>query len=65
MLNSLNATTIGDETANVEAGMVTTEYALGTCAAGGLGGILISLLTSDWMQGILKNVFQGIFGKWF
>lgn len=36
-----------------DAGMATAEYAIGTCAAAGLGGILFKLLTGD---GVMKMV---------
>jgi len=45
-------------------GMTTAEYAVGTVAAAGLGGILIKLLTSnavrDLLWGVLKSAFSFI-----
>jgi hypothetical protein len=47
-------------------GLSTAEYAVGTVAAAGLGGILIKLLTSpevrDLIWGVLKQAFQSMFG---
>lgn len=37
-------------------GMTTAEYAVGTVAAAGFGGLLIRLLTSDEMGGLLWGV---------
>ncbi len=49
-----------------DAGMSTAEYAVGTVAAAGLGGILIKLLTSpevrDLIWSVLSNAFQSLFG---
>ena len=46
-------------------GLSTAEYAVGTVAAAGLGGILIKLLTSPEVRDLLWNViskaFQSIF----
>jgi len=45
-------------------GMTTAEYAVGTVAVAGLGGILIKLLTSnavrDLLWGVLKSAFSFI-----
>ncbi|MEI6363636.1 MAG: DUF4244 domain-containing protein [Actinomycetes bacterium] len=47
-------------------GLSTAEYAVGTVAAAGLGGVLIKLLTSpevrDLIWGVLKQAFQSLFG---
>jgi hypothetical protein len=47
-------------------GLSTAEYAVGTVAAAGLGGILIKLLTSpevrDLIWSVLSKAFQGMFG---
>jgi hypothetical protein len=47
-------------------GMSTAEYAVGTVAAAGLGGILIKLLTSsevrDLIWSVLSKAFSGLFG---
>lgn len=47
-------------------GMTTAEYAVGTVAAIGMGGVLIELLTSDAVRdliwGIIKNAITALFG---
>ena len=49
-----------------EEGLSTAEYAVGTVAAAGLGGVLIKLLTSpevrDLIWNVLSNAFKGLFG---
>ncbi len=49
-----------------DAGMTTAEYAVGTVAAAGLGGILIKLLSSsevrDLIWSALSSAFKSIFG---
>ncbi|MBO0889766.1 MAG: DUF4244 domain-containing protein [Acidothermales bacterium] len=42
----------------VEAGMATAEYAVGTVAAVGLGGILYKLLTSSHMVQLLDRMIR-------
>jgi len=37
-------------------GMTTAEYAVGTVAACGFGGLLIQLLTSDTVMNLLKQI---------
>ena len=44
-----------------DAGMTTAEYAVGTVAACGFGGILIKLLTSDTVQQLLLEVIKRAF----
>lgn len=39
-----------------DAGMATAEYAMGTVAAAGLGGILYKLLTSDFVMELIKSL---------
>ncbi len=46
------AATRGDD------GMTTAEYAVGTVAACGFGGILYKLLTSDAVQTLLKGLIE-------
>ena len=46
-------------------GMSTAEYAVGTVAACGFAGTLIELLSSDWVQGLLKNVIDNAFSFLF
>jgi len=41
---------------SVEAGMTTAEYAVGTVAACGFGGILYKVLTSGFVQNLLQDV---------
>lgn len=47
-------------------GLSTAEYAVGTVAAAGLGGVLIKLLTStevrDLIWGVLSNAFKAMLG---
>ena len=43
---------LGDE------GMTTAEYAVGTVAACGFGGILYKLLTSDSVVRMLKDIIE-------
>ena len=51
-LSTTIARRVGDE-----AGMTTAEYAVGTVATCGLGGLLFKLLTSDSFLDILRSVF--------
>lgn len=44
-----------------ESGMSTAEYAVGTVAAAGLGGVLIKLLSSPEVQALLWSVIQKAF----
>jgi hypothetical protein len=44
-----------------EHGMTTAEYAVGTVAACGFGGILYKLLTSDTVVELLTNVVRRAF----
>jgi hypothetical protein len=44
-----------------EQGMTTAEYAVGTVAACGFGGILYKLLTSDTVLELLTNVVRRAF----
>ena len=45
-----------------ERGMTTAEYAVGTVAACGFGGILYKLLTSDGVMDLLGGVIEKAFG---
>lgn len=49
----------------LESGMVTTEYAIGCVGAGGLASILLSILKSDWVQGLLHSIFDNLLGHLF
>jgi len=44
-----------------EDGMTTAEYAVGTVAACGFGGLLIQLLTSDGILSLLGDVIRHAF----
>lgn len=46
-------------------GMTTAEYAVGTIAAAGLGGILIKLLASDEVRGLVLKVISSAFSHFF
>ena len=39
-------------------GMTTAEYAVGTVAACGFGGLLFKILTSGWVEDLLKTVIS-------
>lgn len=47
-------------------GLSTAEYAVGTVAVAGLGGLLVKLLTSEWffalLQRVIEKAFSIIFG---
>jgi len=49
-----------------DAGMTTVEYAVGTVAAAGFGGLLIKLLMSDdarnLIWGLISNALSALFG---
>lgn len=42
-------------------GLSTAEYAVGTVAAAGLGGVLIKLLTSDEVRNLIWTLVSGAF----
>ena len=44
-----------------EEGMTTAEYAVGTIAAAGLGGVLIKLLMSSEVQDLIWKIIQQAF----
>ena len=46
-------------------GMTTAEYAVGTVAACGFGGLLLQLLTSDSIQSLLADVIRHAFAFLF
>ena len=48
-----------------EDGLSTAEYAVGTVAVAGLGGVLVKLLTSDWAFELLKRVIEWAFSFLF
>lgn len=39
-------------------GLTTAEYAIGTVAAAGLGGVLLKMLTSPQVRDLVWSVFQ-------
>lgn len=47
-------------------GLSTAEYAVGTVAVAGLGGLLVKLLSSEWffalLQRVIEKAFSVIFG---
>ena len=49
-------------TAGREAGMTTSEYAVGTVAACGFGGGLYKLLTSEPVRDLLREAIEKGFG---
>lgn len=42
-------------------GLTTAEYAVGTVAVAGLGGVLIKLLTSDAVRDLIWTIVRGAF----
>ena len=48
-------------TAGWDAGMTTAEYAVGTVAACGFGGILYKVITSPEILGLLRDVIATAF----
>jgi Flp pilus assembly pilin Flp len=48
-----------------EDGLSTAEYAVGTVAAAGLGGVLIKLLTSTEVRDLIWTVLSKAFGSMF
>lgn len=51
--------------AQEEDGLSTAEYAVGTVAVAGLGGVLVKLLTSDWALELIKRVIEWAFSFLF
>lgn len=55
-----------DRTRREDAGMTTVEYAVGTVAAAGFGGLLIRLLMSEEARnlvwGLITNAVSSLFG---
>jgi hypothetical protein len=45
--------------------MTTAEYAVGTVAACGFGGLLLELLTSDSVRSLLSDVIHNAFSFLF
>jgi hypothetical protein len=46
-------------------GMTTAEYAVGTVAAAGLGGLLLKMLTSPEVQDLIWKIVQQAFSFLF
>jgi hypothetical protein len=46
-------------------GMTTAEYAVGTVAAAGLGGVLLKMLTSPEVQDLIWKIVQQAFSFLF
>ena len=46
-------------------GLSTAEYAVGTVAVAGLGGLLVKLLTSEWIYAILQRIIERAFSLIF
>ena len=46
-------------------GMTTAEYAVGTIAAAGLGGVLLKMLTSPEVQALIWKIVQQAFNILF
>ncbi|GAB3000363.1 DUF4244 domain-containing protein [Saccharothrix stipae] len=44
-----------------DSGMSTVEYAIGTLAAAALALLLFSLLSGDWVEGLLRGLLQRAF----
>lgn len=51
--------------ASDDRGLSTAEYAVGTCAVAGLGGLLVKLLTSDGMRDLIWSLITKAFGGLF
>ncbi|MBA2740307.1 MAG: DUF4244 domain-containing protein [Nocardioidaceae bacterium] len=45
-----------------ERGMTTSEYAVGTVGACGVGGVLYELASSGWFQDLFKDVIGNLVG---
>ncbi len=48
-----------------ERGLTTAEYAIGTVAVAGLGGVLLKLLTSDLVRDLIWNVIKSALSAFF
>ncbi len=46
-------------------GLSTAEYAVGTVAVAGLGGLLVKLLTSEWLFDMLLRIIERAFSVIF
>lgn len=43
-----------------EDGMSTAEYALGTVAVAGIGGVIMTILKTEWFMELLKQVVHAL-----
>ena len=48
-----------------ERGLTTAEYAVGTVAVAGLGGVLIKILSSDAVKNLIFGVIQSALSMFF
>jgi len=48
-----------------DAGLTTAEYAVGTVAVAGLGGVMIKLLSSDAVRDLIWKLLQGALTSMF
>lgn len=48
-----------------DTGLTTAEYAVGTVAVAGLGGVLIKLLTSDSVRDLIWSLISGVLSQFF
>ena len=48
-----------------DTGLTTAEYAVGTLAVAGLGGVLLKLLTSDSVRDLLWSIISNAFARFF
>lgn len=48
-----------------ERGLTTAEYAVGTVAVAGLGGVLIKILSSDAVKNLIFGVIQSALAAFF
>ncbi|MDE1046171.1 MAG: DUF4244 domain-containing protein [Actinomycetales bacterium] len=48
-----------------DTGLTTAEYAVGTVAVAGLGGVLLKLLTSDSVRDLLWSIISNAFSRFF
>ena len=62
----MNIRSIAARVRREDEGMTTVEYAVGTVAAAGFGGLLIKLLMSDEARnliwGLISNALSALFG---
>ncbi len=47
-----------------DAGMTTAEYAVGTVAACGFGGVLVEVIKDPSVQTLIKNMFTNALKAW-